>query len=126
MAGLLWKWDWLFDWLRFRWSSEAQAPIWAIAIVDARVLYEPAEQADLVLETAASDGAYIDSLPPDLWERDKALLNEFFVNWLHFLLIGMKREPFREEKEWRLVYRDWDFGEPKYSFRSSHLGLIVP
>ena len=91
-----------------------------------RVLYEREEQSRLVLETVAAFAAYIDFLPGEVWERDKPLLNEFFTNWLHSLLIGMKGTAFSEEKEWRLVYRDWDFGKPKYSFRTSRSGTIVP
>jgi len=91
-----------------------------------RVFYGPEEQVHVGLETIAGYAQYIDALPEESWERDKTRLNQLFIGWLHSLLIGMKSKAFSEEREWRLVYRDWDFGTPKYSFRTSHSGMIVP
>ena len=89
-----------------------------------RVFYRPQEQSKLVLECVAYFASYIASLPEDVWVRDKSVLDWFFVNWLHSLLIGMKPEAFNEEMEWRLTNRNWT--QPQCSFRASRSGLIVP
>lgn len=91
-----------------------------------RVLYEQKDQANLLLQTVASFGAYVDSLRQDVWDNDKNRLILQYAMWIHLCLLSMKLGAFREEKEWRLVLLGWEYPTPKCSFRALRSGLIVP
>lgn len=80
------------------------------------------------MSAVATFSIHIDELDEALWELDRERLILFFADWMQLLLIGFKRGDFREEKEWRLVYRTWGgLAEPKnFEFRTWPSGLLVP
>jgi len=91
-----------------------------------RVLYTLEEQIGLISRLLGTFAAYLESLPEAMWNAERAILQEYFVTEFFSILSAMKLDSFGEEQEWRLVCLDWDYGEPKYSFRASRSGLIVP
>jgi hypothetical protein len=69
-----------------------------------KVLYDPAEQTDVIENMLALFSVHTQRLDEQTWEQDRWLISHAFAVMMQRALIRMKRKSFQGEAEWRLVY----------------------
>lgn len=92
-----------------------------------KVFYEPDEQQTIVKKVLAAINVHLERLDEEVVTEDWYELLSFIAQWLQVVLIGLKHPDFREEREWRLVYRTFGIAEPtELNYRASESGIMIP
>jgi len=92
-----------------------------------KVFYDPDEQKTIVQKVLAAINAHLEGLDEEVVTEDWHELLSFIAQWLQVVLIGLKRPDFREESEWRLVYRTSGIAKPaELNYRASESGIMIP